>query len=98
MDNLPADLQPDTAAVTVTVLGIEAVTGMGACIALAVIEVDVAGVVFTIQGARVMRSPDGLRCLAPCFRHPRSGEWLPGVVLPPELSEHMAREVLAAVR
>jgi stage V sporulation protein G len=88
----------ETQAVAVTVLGVERVTGMGATIALAIVEIDVAGVVITLQGVRVVRRPDGTHaCDAPKWRHPRSGRWLPCVLLPASLSGPLAAEVLHAV-
>ena len=85
----------ETVPVTYTVLGFEQVQGAGRLVGLAIVEVDLAGVVLTLQGAQVVREADGsLTCKAPTFRHPRTGGWLPAVVLPPELRDAIGREVV----
>lgn len=86
-----------TQAVEFSVVKVERVQGRGALVGLAIVDLDVAGVVFTLQGVQVTRAPDGgLACKSPVWRHPAAGTWLPGVLLPPELAEAMAAEVLAA--
>lgn len=87
----------ETVPVRFTVLGVEPVRGTGRLVGLAVVDVDLAGVVLTLQGVQLVRDPAGrLTCRAPVWRHPVSGRWVPAVVLPPELSEAIAAEVLAA--
>ena len=67
----------------------------GRLIGLAVVSLDIAGVELTLSGVQIMRGTNGtLECRAPVWRHPRSGEWLPGVLLPPELASALAAEVL----
>ncbi len=45
-----------------------------------------------------MRVRDGKHiCQAPQFRDPKSGQWLPCILLPPELREAIAAEVLAGM-
>ena len=88
---------PDSAPVTVTLTGIEAVTGMGKVTHLAIVDIEVGGIAWQLQGVRVVKHNGGLQCQAPQFRHPKSGRYLPGVVLPGVLSDHIAAEVLAAV-
>lgn len=85
-----------TQAVEFTVLGVERVRDRGPLVGLAVVELDVAGVVVTLQGVQVVRTPAGLECRSPVFRHPSRGTWLPGVMLPTELAKAMAAEVLGA--
>ena len=137
----------DTVPVAFKVASLEPVRGAGRLIALAVVDVEIAGILVTLQGvqvrrrrnrgktpgehrteagqsgfdgqkmadfcggrsaggrmlhlltrgfAPVTRRPDGgLECLAPRWRNPASGQWLPGVVLPAELQEALAGEVLA---
>ncbi len=85
-----------TQAVEFTVMSLERVRDRGNLVGLAIVEVDVAGVVMTLQGVQVVRMPDGgLECRSPVWRHPSRGTWLPGIILPPELAEAMAAEVLA---
>jgi hypothetical protein len=84
-----------TQAVEFTVGKVERVNGRGALVGLAIVEMDVAGVVFTLQGVQIVQMPDGrLNCKSPVWRHPASGKWLPGVVLPPDLAKALADEVL----
>jgi len=87
----------DTTPVRFDVLGVEHVRGPAGVIGLANVEVELAGVVFVVQGVRVMRdATGGLSCQAPIFRHP-SGRWLPAMVLPPELTAAIGAEVLEAM-
>jgi stage V sporulation protein G len=87
----------DTVAVEFEVISVERVRA-GPVVGLATVGVAIAGVVVTLQGIRVTRRHDGsLECSAPTWRHPLTGKNVPGVVLPPELSAAVAREVLAAV-
>lgn len=86
----------DTIPVEFTVIGIEPVRDGGRLVGLAIVEVDVAGVVLRLQGIRITRLPGGgLEVGAPTWGHPRTGRWLPGVVLPAELAAAVAAEVLA---
>ena len=85
----------ETVPVAFTVCGVERVNGRGTLVGLAVVEVDVTGVVLTFQGVQVVRTPAGLECRSPVWRHPGRGQWLPGVMLPPELATAMAAEVVA---
>ncbi len=81
--------------VTMTVLGVEQVRDRGSLIGLAIVELDIAGVILTLQGVQVLRMPDGsLACRSPQFRRP-NGVWTSGVVLPPDLAEALGAEVLA---
>lgn len=66
----------DTAIVSFTVLGVEAVRGVARLIGLANVRMEVAGIEFTLQGVQVLRMPDGkLNIRAPMFRHPRDGKF-----------------------
>ena len=86
----------ETIAVEYTLRGVERISGAGRLLALAIVDLDVAGVVLTLQGVRVMQRPDGSRsCEAPVWRHPASGRWLPAVILPPALAQALADEVLS---
>ena len=77
-----------------TVIGVEQVRDRGPLIGLGIVELDVAGVVFTLQGVQVLRQPDGsLICRSPQFRRP-NGTWTSAVVLPPELADALGIEVL----
>ena len=88
----------DTCPVAVTVIGVEPVRGAGRLIGLAVVELDVCGVVFTLQGVAITRGPAGGTVVqSPLFRHPNrgGGALLPAAVLPPDLAAALANEVLA---
>lgn len=87
----------ETLAVTFGVTGIEMMRGAGKLIALANVEVDVAGVVMALQGVQVIREPSGgLTCRAPQFRS-GDGVWRSAVVLPDVLRDALGREVLASM-
>ena len=84
--------------VLMTVIGVEQVRDRASLIGLAIVELDIAGVVITLQGVQVLRSPDGsLVCRSPQFRR-ADGKWTSAAVLPPELAEALGLEVLAHLR
>lgn len=79
------------------VLGVERVCQAGRLLALANVALDMGGVELTVQGVRVFRCADGsLAVSGPQWRHPRTGRWMPGVLLPPDLAKAMGGEVIAA--
>ncbi len=85
----------ETTTVGIEVLAVEPVAGAGRLLALAVVNLVLDGVEVTLQGVNVMRQPDGqLACQVPRWRHPK-GNWLPAVVLPPELTKAIADAVFA---
>jgi hypothetical protein len=87
----------DTTAALVTIIGLERVAGSGKLAALAVVEIEIAGIPIRLQGVKIIRRLDGrLGCEAPCFRAP-DGRWAPAVILPPDLAEGLAAEVFAAM-
>ena len=54
--------------VTMTVLGVEQVRNRGPLIGLAIVELDIAGVIITLQGVQLLRLPDGsLACRSRSF-------------------------------
>ena len=86
----------ETAVVTFALTGLEHARGRGRLLGLADAEVVVEGVAITVQGIRVVHDDaSGLVVQPPRFRHP-DGRWLPAVVLPRELEEAIAAEVLRA--
>jgi hypothetical protein len=87
----------ETAPVLVVVQSIELVS-MGAVMALATVDLEIDGVNLRIEGVRVTRRGGLLACEPPHFRDPRSGQWRPALLLPKELSDVIAGEVLQAVR
>jgi hypothetical protein len=94
---IPA-MDHETATATFTLLGLERARDRGRLLGLASAEILLAGVAVTVQGIRIIYEPDGsLLVQPPRFRHP-DGHWLPAVVLPPELAEAIAAEVLEAFR
>src|SRR5262249_51583010 len=74
--------ETESVPVTYRVLNLERVIGAGRLIGVANCEVDIAGVVIVLQGVQLRRGADGsLSCTAPQWRHPRTGQWLPAVIL-----------------
>lgn len=88
----------DTIPVEYRVLDIEPVRGAGRLVAVAAVEIDLAGIVVELHGCQVIREPDGLVCRAPQWRHPATGAWTAGIVLPDALMAAIGREVLEALR
>jgi hypothetical protein len=82
-----------TATVTFTVTDVERVEGAGRLAALAAIEIELDGIALTVQGVRVLRQNNRITTEAPRYRDPRTGRWLPALILPEELGAAIAREV-----
>ncbi|MGH2848956.1 MAG: hypothetical protein ACRDL0_23645, partial [Thermoleophilaceae bacterium] len=51
------------------------------------------GIALLVQGVRVVRQNNRLATEAPRYRNPRTGQWLPALILPDELGRAIAREV-----
>ena len=85
-----------TAVVTFALTGLEHARGRGRLPGLADAEVVVEGVAIIVRGIRVVHDDAGaLVVQPPRFRHP-DGRRPPAVVLPRELEEAIAAEVLRA--
>jgi hypothetical protein len=82
-----------TATVTFTVTDVEHIEGAGRLAALAAIEIELDGVALTVNGVRVLRQRNRLTTEGPRYRDPRTGLWLPALILPEELGAAIAREV-----
>jgi len=82
-----------TATVTFVVTGLERICGAGRLLALASVEIDLEGVVILVQGVQVIRHHGQIATQAPRFRDPRTGAWMPAVVLPDELGAAIAGEL-----
>jgi hypothetical protein len=82
-----------TTIVTFTVTEVERVRDAGRLVALAKVELELDGVVLVMQGVRVMRQRDIITTQAPRFRDPRTGNWLPALIVPAELGQAIAREL-----
>ena len=82
-----------TATVTFTVTDLERIEGAGRLAALAAIEIELDGIALTVQGVRVVRQKNRMTTEAPRYRDPRTGRWLPALILPDELGAAIAREV-----
>jgi hypothetical protein len=92
----PSATDRETTTVSFTLLGLERTRDRGRLLGLASAEILLAGVAITVQGIRIIYEPDGsLLVQPPRFRHPDS-HWLPAVILPPELANALAAEVLEA--
>jgi hypothetical protein len=86
-------MDAETATVTFTVTDVERIEGAGRLAALAAIEIELDGVALTVQGVRVVRQKDRITAEAPRYRDPKTGRWLPALILPDELGVAIAREV-----
>lgn len=88
----------ETALITVTVLDGQAVQ-KGQIIALAAVEIELDGVVFTVNGLQVVRTRetssgrDANGVALPRYRAP-DGEWKPAIDLPDELREPVTMAIL----
>lgn len=82
-----------TATVTFVVTGLERISGAGRLVALAALEIDIEGVVVVVQGMQVIRQRGRINTQAPRFRDPRTGAWVPAVILPDELGPAIAAEL-----
>jgi hypothetical protein len=82
-----------TTIVTFRVTDVEHVHGAGRLVALAKVELELDGVVLVMQGVRVMRQRDIITMQAPRFRDPRTGNWLPALIVPAELGQAIGREL-----
>ncbi len=72
----------ETVSVRFEVLAIERVN-RGRLVGLAVVEIEIAGINLKLVGIQIVQhSPHVLECNPPTFRHGRTGEWLPAVILP----------------
>jgi hypothetical protein len=88
--------ETETVDIIYRVIGVEPVRGAGRLIGLAIVEIEIAGVVIRLQGVQIRRRSYGRVDRQPSmWRNPRTGQWLPAVVLPPELAEALAAEVLS---
>ena len=87
----------ETETVRYEVLGIEPVRGSARLIALAVVEIEIAGVPITLQGVQVLRAPDGrTEIRSPAFRD-AGGVWRSAIILPDALRDALGAEVLAVL-
>jgi len=85
----------DALPVSIELVQVDRTPGRGALVALAIAEVDVAGVVFRLQGVQARRAPGGgLAVVEPHCRGP-DGAWYPGVLLPAEVHRALAELVRA---
>ena len=82
-----------TATVTFTVTDVERIEGAGRLAALVAIEIELDGIALTVRGVRVLRQKNRITTEAPRYRDPRTGQWLPALILPDELGLAIAREV-----
>ena len=93
---LPSHSELDTTRVHVRVIAAEPIKA-GRLFALAVVELDVEGVVIRLQGVRVVERKGVLACESPQWRGP-DGRWLPAVILPGEVAAAVSELVFAELR
>lgn len=88
----------ETVPVQISVAGVERLKGNGSLVGMALVQVSIGGIEIGLQGVQVRCRSGRLVTQAPQFRDPRSGRWLPCIVLPPELSDAIGREVNQAMQ
>lgn len=87
----------DSLSVAFEVMGVQCVHGCGTLIALANVEIEIAGVVVGPQGVQVRQDAAGrLTCQAPQFRA-ADGRSRSAVLLPDSLRDALGDEVLRAI-
>ncbi len=84
---------PETVAVSATVLRIKRADA-GRLLALAEVEIEIAGIAFTLHGVRVIRTGPRSRCVAAPFCRVAGGRLADAISLPPELSAAIGNAVL----
>lgn len=82
----------ETQTVRFELLGIQRVRDCGRLIALAVVEIDVAGVVIVLQGVQAIREGAGI-VIKPPHHRAADGKLRPSIGLPRSLSDALAAEV-----
>ena len=88
----------ETVPVRFEVQSVLPVRGKGRLVAMARVEVEIAGVVMVVQGFKITRRPDGaLNCDLPTFKDV-TGEWMPCITFPPELAAAIGAEILETFR
>jgi hypothetical protein len=88
----------DTVAVEYHLVAVEAVSGAGRLIAVATVELAIAGIPITLQGVQLKLTHDNkVLCQAPQWRHPRTGQWVPCILLPDELRVAIGSECTSAI-
>jgi stage V sporulation protein G len=86
-------MEAGTSTVTFTVTDLQRVEGAGRLAALAAIEIELDGIALMVHGIRVVRHNNRIATEAPRYRNPKTGQWLPALILPEELGLAIAREV-----
>jgi stage V sporulation protein G len=85
----------DTVHIAFTVTELRRLHSAGRLLALATVEIDLDGVLLTLNGVQVIQLPNGkLQCRAAHYRTP-TGEWAPAVTLPDELEMAIGAEILS---
>lgn len=83
----------DAMTATFTVAALERIDGHGLLRALAALEIDFDGVVLRLQDVQVIRQGKRITTQAPRFRNPKTGIWVPALILPDELGAAILQEV-----
>lgn len=87
----------ETETVSFSVIGVERVHGRGELVAIAVVELSIAGVTVTLYGLQVRRIGSNRVTVAlPAFKHPRDGVMKTAIGLPPEMWEPIGAAVANA--
>jgi hypothetical protein len=84
--------------VEIRIVEITPTRGSGRLMATATVLVAVCDVEIIIAGCQIKLTHDGRWLVqGPQWRDPRSGKWLPAVILPPELSAALGLELTDAM-
>lgn len=83
-----------TTPATIEVLDVTMLAGRGRLMGTARVELVIGGVSVLLQGVRLVRRADGLTSVEPPSVRHVDGDLIPAVVLPQELEDAIAREVL----
>lgn len=85
----------DTVSVTVSVVSLTPVASKITLLALADVEIEVAGAVFTLHGVQLRADGEHTKVTMPQYRDP-GGAWKPALSLPEELKGPIGDAVIAA--
>lgn len=90
-------MSDDTTSVSFELVDLSRVVARGKLLAVASVEILVAGVAIVVQGWRVLRGADGWAYVEPPTVRHVDGDWIPAVALPPELEEAIAQVIMREI-
>jgi hypothetical protein len=93
---MPAD--SDVAAVAITVLRVDRLSGYGRLLGFATAEIEIAGIAFELRGIRIIENRNREITVCPPVFRGRNGEWTESVGLPSEVKRPLGMLVGDAFR